>query len=504
MNKLIFPNSQPNLLADTAAQFSVIDFDKPGMIKDACHGNKKIAALISDLKPDKDHFLGHFIALGDHEHYGYNRNGDTFTKQACIDHVDTFVKHGHYFREHKNQDPKYKIGDIKAASYNEDMGRIEVIVWGDKKLAEEQFEKAASGKPLNCSMACNVKYDVSSITGKKQASLDEYDQYCKYRLGQYIPEMKKYAFVYNPEPKWFDLSDVANNADRIAYHLNYEFDNNPDLQKAASATRHVSSAELAEKFGVRDLGFDEVQTGCKNTEKQIMLQKLADAESYINLLREQEGNVCKDEKFHFVKQACQNSFSKSAQLEDSQIQVLKKLYPASVLNLMAKRAAFLPFTSFCALFTHDDTVENLQNDPVIKYANCGCDDLFSKMLGSPISQIEQLFDPGSEFELSSDSGCGDDVQSIMDSVEDKFSIKTTPLNKRVMSISIADVGDDGLPKAASSDDLTNDQKDEAFRLMLAYGHYKVATAKKINELYGQNFIDSPQALLLVSQHNSLT
>jgi hypothetical protein len=384
------------------------------------------------------------------------------------------------------------------------MGRVEVMVWGHKDLAKDQWEKAASGKPLNCSMACNVKYDVSSITGKKQASLNEYDQYCKYRLGQYIPEMKKYAFVYNPEPKWFDLSDVANNADRIAYHLKYEFENNPSLQKAASATRTVTSVELASQFGVRDLEIEDVKLGCKSPTKQSLLEKLASAESYVNLLREQEGNVCKDEKYHFVKNACQNSFSKSDQLSDSDIKVLKKMYPASVVSLMSKRAAFLPLESFCALFTHDESVETLLNDPVIKYANCGCEDMFGKMISTPISQIEELFDPATEFDLSSDPNCGDDVQAIMDDVENKFSIKTTPLNKRVMSISIADVDDLGEVKAASDTDLSDEQKEEAFRLVLAYGHYKLATANKINDLYGQNFIDSPEALLLISQHNSLT
>jgi hypothetical protein len=498
MNKLIFPNSQPSLLTEAAAQFSVIDFDKPGMVKDACHGNKKIAALISDLKPDKDHFLGHFIALGDHETYGYNRNGDTFTKEACEKYVDTFVKHGHYFKEHKNQDPKYKIGDIKAAAYNPDMGRIEVMVWGNKDLAKEQWEKAASGQPLNCSMACNVKYDVSSITGKKQASLNDYDKYCRYQMGQYIPEFKKYAFVYNPEPKWFDLSDVANNADRIAYHLKYEFDNNDSLQKAASATRTVLSAELADRFGVRELDIDQ-SFGCKSPENQRVLEKLAAAEEYINLLKSQPQNVAKDEKFHFVKNACQNMFSE--QLTDSEIGTLKKLYPSTMWNLLAKKAAFLPFESFCALID-DRTIEEIQNDKVIKYASCGCGDLFDKLLSGPANKIEALFDPATEFEVSSDRNCDDDVQKIMDSVEDRFSIKAAPLNKRVLSISIMDP--QGVAKLASSEELTAEEKDEAYMLQMAYGYYKVATVRKINELYGENFIDSPQALIIVSQHNSLT
>jgi len=498
MNKLIFPNAQPGLLTETAAQMTIIDSDK--LIKQACHGNKKIASILSDLKPDKDHFLAHFIALGEEERYGYNRNGDAFSKAACEKYAHTFVDHGHYFKEHKNQDPKYKIGDIKAAAYNPDMGRIEVMVWGDKKLAEEQFEKAASGKALNCSMACNVKYDVSSITGKKQASLNDYDKYCKHQMGQYIPEFQKYAFVYNPEPKWFDLSDVANNADRIAYHLKYEFDNNDSLQKAASATKMVTSAELAERFGVRELEGD-TRTGCKTDASQAILQKLADAEQYINLLKDQPGNVAKDEKFHFVKNACQHMFHPEEQLTDNQLSSLKKLYPATMFGLLAKQAAYLPFLSFCGLLT-DKPMADLANDKIIKYADCCQEDTFERMLGSPINQIEELFDPGCEFEMSSDPNNGDDVQEIMDSVADRFSIKAAPMNKRVLSVSVLDPQE--VAKIASSEALNQDEKDEAARLQMAYGYYKVAATKKINELYGHNFIDSPEALIIVSQHNTLT
>ena len=35
------------------------------------------------LAPPKDHVGIHLIALGDVEHYGFNRNGDGFPKTAC-------------------------------------------------------------------------------------------------------------------------------------------------------------------------------------------------------------------------------------------------------------------------------------------------------------------------------------------------------------------------------------------------------------------------------------
>ena len=73
----------------------------------------------------------------------------------------TFVDCGCYYREHKNTDPrKYGIGEVKAAAYNPDMHRIELVVWGDKRKSEEEYEEIRKDKPLSFSMSARVKGDI--------------------------------------------------------------------------------------------------------------------------------------------------------------------------------------------------------------------------------------------------------------------------------------------------------------------------------------------------------
>jgi hypothetical protein len=83
----------------------------------------------SELMPDKDHVGIHVVALGDAEHFGSNRNGDLFPKAACVKYHDTFVKHGHVYRHHKNKDPRTQgLGNIKMSAYNAPQGRIELFI----------------------------------------------------------------------------------------------------------------------------------------------------------------------------------------------------------------------------------------------------------------------------------------------------------------------------------------------------------------------------------------
>lgn len=107
-----------------------------------------------NLRPPKGYVGIHTIALGDWETYGMNRNGDTFPKRACVDRCQTFVTHGHVFRNHDNRDPEKAIGKIAAAAYNEPMGRIELIIWADEKKAAPELHKLATEGDHPFSMAC--------------------------------------------------------------------------------------------------------------------------------------------------------------------------------------------------------------------------------------------------------------------------------------------------------------------------------------------------------------
>lgn len=107
-----------------------------------------------DLKPDDKHVGIHVVALGDAEHYGENRNGDLFSKKACVEYHPTFVKYGHVFRHHRNKDPEKSIGIIKASAYNEPMGRIELFIHADKEKAAPEIERLEKEGEIPFSMAC--------------------------------------------------------------------------------------------------------------------------------------------------------------------------------------------------------------------------------------------------------------------------------------------------------------------------------------------------------------
>lgn len=489
IEKLIYNDSQPELLSKIASQMTLIE--SGSHIKSASQ-DSSIRSMLADLKPDKDHFMVHLVALGDEETYGWNRNGDSFPKEACRKYVDTFVKHGHFFREHKNQDPKFKIGNIKAAAYNERMGRIELIIHGDKNLCPDIYESVKQGKARSYSMSCLVPYDISSITQKKQATLADYDKYCRYQMNQYIPEFKKYAYVINTKPKWFDISDVAKPADRIAHYLDYIVDDS--LTKAASY-KNLLSAELAELFPLRKL--DGIKLGCKSATYQNILIKLAKAENYINDIKGIDD--LSDNCYQFVKHACTNAWDDS-QLTDTQIQSLRQLKTGSLFSLLAKKAAFLPFETFCAIINNTKIADTVTN-PVIKYAkNEELPNIFKVLSDTPENNMEELFECASDSDIATDPGATDEVDKIMEDVSEKFSIDEQPVKHRVIKITIVLGGKPKETKQASSTVLTNEQKIEAKTLASAYGYYKIATINKINELKGQNFVDYSRDLLIIKQH----
>lgn len=189
--------------------------------------------LLGSLKPGEVPI--HVIALGCDEFYGPNRNGDAFTKEACRKYHSTFVKYALWYREHNHNDPKKSYGRVIDSKFNEALGRIELIVAlnGTKQaakrngglVADKELEALARGDDLGVSMSCFVEYDVCSGCGKKSKNQSEYctERTCKYggckrNLGKTFEDGHTLR-VFNPEPLFFDISYVAEPADRIAYAL---------------------------------------------------------------------------------------------------------------------------------------------------------------------------------------------------------------------------------------------------------------------------------------------
>jgi hypothetical protein len=120
-----------------------------------------------DLRPGE--VPVHAYALGDFEKHGFNRNGDCFLSKVCAKYHHTFVKHAKCYRNHRRRDNAPSYGRVVASSYNEPMGRIELVMAynGTKEAAERnggviadlELEKLARDEDLPVSMSCFLDPD---------------------------------------------------------------------------------------------------------------------------------------------------------------------------------------------------------------------------------------------------------------------------------------------------------------------------------------------------------
>ena len=256
----LWNEDNPRVALIKVASNGLSGLDKQKFVKRACASSDELLAKLASIKVNPGEELAHEIALGATEFYGPNRNGDGFRKEACRKYHNTFVKHGHCYRDHQNTDPKKSYGVVKASAYNEGMGRVELIVAynGDERaakangglVADKEMEKLASGKDIPLSMACSVPFDVCSYCGNKAETQDNYCRgtheggHCKagglkHNMGQLVSVDGELHHLHadNTKPDFFDISHVFVPADRIAY-------SSGRLTKSASA-RPLSGAELA-------------------------------------------------------------------------------------------------------------------------------------------------------------------------------------------------------------------------------------------------------------------
>jgi hypothetical protein len=212
----------------------------------------EVARYVGGLKSSGAYLFVLVNALGAGEYYGANINGDYF-EESELNPTDpeegrgykSFLSSGVY-RHHKNKDITRSMGQVVCAVYNPTMHRIELIIRIDRAKAEAEghgdlVQSLDGGGNPAVSMGCKVRHDICSICGHKSRTRADYCIHTKNMMGQILPDGKK-VFVYNPKPKFFDISFVVIGADRTSYAM----------AKVASATMTRSSAELAEAIGLRE------------------------------------------------------------------------------------------------------------------------------------------------------------------------------------------------------------------------------------------------------------
>ena len=259
MIKIIAPGSQsfdvPAMEMVKLSSSGLRGDDLRSFVKRAGH---EFADKLRDVHVSPGEQLVHLIAIGATEAYGPNRNGDGFKSATCRKYHPTFVKHARWYRNHQNKDESKSYGIIKMSSFNEAMKRIELLVAlnGTKEaadrnkglVADKEMQKIASGSgDWGVSMACRVPFDVCSGCGNKAPSRAQYCKSASCKYGGCLDNLTKVAedghvlHVDNPDPTWFDISDVYRPADRIAYVFGH--------MKAASHGG-VGGALLADELGV--------------------------------------------------------------------------------------------------------------------------------------------------------------------------------------------------------------------------------------------------------------
>lgn len=215
----------------------------------------KVRSFIDGLTKSPHKLYVLVNALGAGEFYGSNINGDFFEESELNPTIPaesraesgylTFMDSGIY-RHHKNKDRERSMGKVVCAYYNPVMHRVELVLEIDRAKARMEGHAGlvdsldAGGHPA-VSMGCKVKYDVCSICGHKSKTRADYCIHTKTMMGKILPDGRK-VFVYNPKPRFFDLSFVVIGADRTSFAM----------MKVASAQATVSSAAMAEEYGLTE------------------------------------------------------------------------------------------------------------------------------------------------------------------------------------------------------------------------------------------------------------
>jgi hypothetical protein len=161
----------------------------------------------------------HVIALGAYEGTGFNRNLDRFVEHWC-------EKNAHYFkdsdrcvhRHHKNKPDSPKYGNVKAAAYNKDMKRIELVIGLDTDKCSDILHEQEKVGHTNWSMASKQAYDTCTWCNHKAYSDDDRCEHIPAKLGE-LNKQGEMCGMDNPDPRWFEISYVKRPADRIGMSL---------------------------------------------------------------------------------------------------------------------------------------------------------------------------------------------------------------------------------------------------------------------------------------------
>ena len=415
------------------------------------------------------------IALGAYEGTGANRNGDIFKEAECLKHYKTFIKSGSrkpdgaydgraLNRHHKNKptDPKY--GNIKAATYNNKMKRIELVIGLDNDKCAEEIQKLAEGKQINVSMAAKVAYDKCTWCGHDAKTDSDRCKHIPKDLGE-INKRGEMCSMDNIDPKWFELSIVGRPADRIGMSLKLASDNN--YIKTANDYR-----DLYPGFTIPEEDNTFLNISKYADEKRSLVKKLAAIEKHIDGVMKSTPANSKDK---YLKEQ-RSKLSEADGISDDTIEELRKFEPSKLLKALADHGI---------VFSPEDFVKYLFG---AKALGSKSEDMFSKIkkrLPSMFSDMDESGDDemnDDKYEPSVSDIMPKGLLNMVKGLFDDHSLFDKPSHNRIMRITIVKKS----PKARLALKEENTKEAAVDELSRQYSIYKLAALRYMNS---QNKLD---------------
>lgn len=181
----------------------------------------------SGIRPEPDKVYAMMGAIGASEIWGPNLNSDWWPEdQLDHDGLDygymTFLN-AHIFCHHKNQDPKFAVGRVLFAAYNDTMHRAETVIEVSRRLAEERngmwlYRAIEADEPVDSSMGAKVAYDICSKCGFKTLTPRTRCECISNPQirGSILPDGRVVCMI-NIRPRFFDQSGVGLRADNNGF-----------------------------------------------------------------------------------------------------------------------------------------------------------------------------------------------------------------------------------------------------------------------------------------------
>lgn len=385
-------------------------------------GHVKVASealdYIKAVQPQPGRTIILVLAMTAGEFYGPNRNGDAWSErplqvgstritedQVLPVHYKSFETDANIFKHHVNKDPEKRLGDVVKAFYNWPMHRVELLLSLINDKAEDIIERIEHGEFPAVSMGCKVKHDVCSICGHQAPNRRAYCDHAKYQLGDYLPNGKR-VFVWNPSPRFFDISMVRRPADRLGFMMKKVADTVPEIRSSAILGAYVQNA--GRKVAALN--------------KMSLINKIL--KGTIEASKDEHGNLSR-----FVGDLAKPMATKMPPLDDETIRSLVRFRPAEVLSTLSSMGILLTTPEFIKYFVWKiDPSLNIPED-VLDRAVAAQERVFELLAENP-----QLMDEidGTDFIDTSDANVRPDLEKKLQPLAEKRSQSRDNLYRMAM------------------------------------------------------------------------